>query len=598
MNLLAAANYDPVGGAVTKATTSLIAMTAFDTSNLRLAFTVPAHGMVHVRMSCVHHGATTIAQLFLGCLEGTTLRGRAAPSPMILGTAIAAALVKLEVSFTITGLTPGAVNWDAAYGVETVANAGGIKYGGANNTSGNDAFGGFNFEIWDPRPIPTATPGATGGLFIAGTNAATTITTGLTTTFTGNLTGSVGSVTGAVGSVTARVTANTDQLAGQTVTAGAGVTFPSSVASPTNITAGTITTATNVTTVNGLAANVITAASMAADASAEIADAVWDEDATGHQTQGTFGQAIGDPLLTTSILSRIPAALSGDGFMKADMLSINDDLTSGTNATLNLKKLNIVNNSGSAIYAESQSFGHGLHAKGNNSPTGGNGMRIEGENGMYIQGSAASGHAIQLYAPDGPSGLDIVADVGVGIQITSDDNAILAESFSNDAIFLLADTVGKKSIKAAQDIQVSDGDLTLAAITDAVWDEATAGHTTAGTTGKALTDAGSAGDPWGTTLPGAYAAGTAGKIIGDNINATISSRATQTSVDDLPTNAELATALGTADDAVLAQVALVKAKTDQLTFGVTNTINANITHVIADAVQENGADNTEWGGTP
>lgn len=38
----------------------------------------------------------------------------------------------------------------------------------------------------------------------------------------------------------------------------------------------------------------------------------------------------------------------------------------------------------------------------------------------------------------------------------------------------------------------------------------------------------------------------------------------QTSVDDVPTNAELATALGTADDAVLAQVALVKAKTDNL----------------------------------
>ncbi len=38
----------------------------------------------------------------------------------------------------------------------------------------------------------------------------------------------------------------------------------------------------------------------------------------------------------------------------------------------------------------------------------------------------------------------------------------------------------------------------------------------------------------------------------------------QTSVDDLPTNAELATALGTSDDAVLAEVALVKAKTDNL----------------------------------
>lgn len=64
----------------------------------------------------------------------------------------------------------------------------------------------------------------------------------------------------------------------------------------------TTTTATNVTTVNGLAANVITAASMAADAGAEIADAVWDEDATGHQTQGTFGQAIGDPVLDTNTL--------------------------------------------------------------------------------------------------------------------------------------------------------------------------------------------------------------------------------------------------------------------------------------------------------
>jgi len=48
-------------------------------------------------------------------------------------------------------------------------------------------------------------PGTAGGHFIAGTNAATTITTGLTTTFTGNLTGSVGSVTGAVGSVTGAV---------------------------------------------------------------------------------------------------------------------------------------------------------------------------------------------------------------------------------------------------------------------------------------------------------------------------------------------------------------------------------------------------------
>ncbi len=44
---------------------------------------------------------------------------------------------------------------------------------------------------------------------------------------------------------------------------------------------------------------------------------------------------------------------------------------------------------------------------------------------------------------------------------------------------------------------------------------------------------------------------------GGRLDLILDARASQTSVDDLPTNAELATALGTADDAVLAQVALV-----------------------------------------
>ena len=51
---------------------------------------------------------------------------------------------------------------------------------------------------------------------------------------------------------------------------------------------------------------------------------------------------------------------------------------------------------------------------------------------------------------------------------------------------------------------------------------------------------------------------------GGRLDLILDARASQTSVDDLPTNAELATALGTADDAVLAQVALVKAVTDKV----------------------------------
>lgn len=112
---------------------------------------------------------------------------------------------------------------------------------------------------------------------------------------------------GAVSTVTDvinRVTANTDQLAGQTVTAAAGVTFPTSVASPTNITAGTITTVTNLTNLPSIPANWLTAAGMDATASAEIADAVWDEAISGHLGAGSTGAALnaagsaGDPWTT------------------------------------------------------------------------------------------------------------------------------------------------------------------------------------------------------------------------------------------------------------------------------------------------------------
>lgn len=97
---------------------------------------------------------------------------------------------------------------------------------------------------------------------------------------------------------------------------------------------------------------------------------------------------------------------------------------------------------------------------------------------------------------------------------------------------------------------------------DDVWNEPTAGNTTAGTFGaqlKTVLDAVStlvtAIDAKTTNLPSdpADASVIAGRF--DTLD---------TSIGDLPTNAELATALGTADDAVLAQIALVKAKTDNL----------------------------------
>lgn len=100
----------------------------------------------------------------------------------------------------------------------------------------------------------------------------------------------------------------------------AGETIGVSSGAVSNVT--TAATATAVTTVNGLAANVITAASMNADASAEIADAVWDEDATGHQTQGTFGQAIGDPAADTNTIFKAVVTDAAGANVAADIIAI------------------------------------------------------------------------------------------------------------------------------------------------------------------------------------------------------------------------------------------------------------------------------------
>lgn len=149
MTLLAGKNYDPTT-AVSKATTAALAMTALDTTNLRLTFNAPTNGAVLVRLQGVLHGATTFPQILLGVMSGSTVLGRQAPKVTLAGTALATTFATAEALFVVTGLTSGvAQTWDAAYGVETLVSSTGLKYGGPNNTTANDAFGGFAFECYD-----------------------------------------------------------------------------------------------------------------------------------------------------------------------------------------------------------------------------------------------------------------------------------------------------------------------------------------------------------------------------------------------------------------------------------------------------------------
>jgi hypothetical protein len=150
MACLGAVSYDPATAA-TASTATLIAMTALDTTNLRLTFTAPANGIVMVRLKGVTHGATSSPAIYLGVLDGATLKGRMAPSTTRPSTDTGAtSQIVREAVFLVTGLTPTtSYTWDAAYGVSGVVAASGLKYGGPNNTTTDDAFGAFHFEVWE-----------------------------------------------------------------------------------------------------------------------------------------------------------------------------------------------------------------------------------------------------------------------------------------------------------------------------------------------------------------------------------------------------------------------------------------------------------------
>lgn len=143
---------------------------------------------------------------------------------------------------------------------------------------------------------------------------------------------------------------------------------------------------------------------------------------------------------------------------------------------------------------------------------------------------AAGGITAASFAADAITAAKIAADVGTEIAAAVWDRLTSALTTVGSAGKLLVDNLNATVSSRLASASYTAPD-SAATISDAVWDELISGHLGAGGTGAALNAAGSAGDPWTTPLPGAYGAGTAGKIVGDNVNATISSRASQASVD-------------------------------------------------------------------
>lgn len=165
--------------------------------------------------------------------------------------------------------------------------------------------------------------------------------------------------------------------------------------------------------------------------------------------------------------------------------------------------------------------------------------------------------------------------------------------------------------------QTTDGYIFKTTAVAQVWDETLAAHLTSGSTGQALNAAGAAGDPWTTALPGAYSAGQAGYIIGTNLDATVSSRASQSSVDTIDgivdsillDTAEIGaagaglTALASAANlAVVAgyldtEIAAIKAKTDNLPASPAATGDIPSAASVADAVWDEAVSGHTSSGT-
>ncbi len=142
-----------------------------------------------------------------------------------------------------------------------------------------------------------------------------------------------------------------------------------------------------------------------------------------------------------------------------------------------------------------------------------------------------------LVAYDPPTKAELDAAVA-NVSVDEIQPSALADLFNTDSGTTYGSAVAGSVVKEIAD-NAGGSSLTAADIADAVWEEAIADHSgTAGSTAEQLAAAGAAGDPWATALPGAYGSGTAGKIVGDNLNATVSSRASQSSVDTVDGNVD------------------------------------------------------------
>ena len=147
--------------------------------------------------------------------------------------------------------------------------------------------------------------------------------------------------------------------------------------------------------------------------------------------------------------------------------------------------------------------------------------------------SDKTGYSLTQAFPSNFSSLAITAGGAVTAGTVSDKTGYsltqaFPTNFSSLAITAGGVTTANTTQLAGQTVTAAAGvtfPSSVSSLTAAnVWQTDISGYTTAGYAGTYLKGAGSSGDPWSTAIPGSYGVGTAGYIVGNNLDASITSR--------------------------------------------------------------------------
>jgi hypothetical protein len=396
--------------------------------------------------------------------------------------------------------------------------------------------------------LANAVPGAAGGLLIAGTNTATTFAgvaaAGATPATAGlTVTGGAASTTGG-GVAAAAIVVTGGAGAASTNGAASGATFAGGGTNTVASTADGIK-ATGTSTGHGLDAQ--SGAGATGNGINAVSNATNGSGATLTKAgSGNDLNATSTPLVlakTTNITGFNDIAATA--VVSAGAITTSGGAVSTVTTVTNRVTANVDQIDGAALTA---------HAAGK-MPA--DVLTIAGtaQTGLDLGGTWTAARAAHLDA-----------DISSRMATYTQPTGFLAATFPNGTIANTTNiTAGTITTTTNLTNAATAGDLTATmktSVENAVWDATMASHVTAGSTGAALNAAGGAGDPWITALPGAYAAGSAGFIIGTNLNA---------------------------------KVGDVKLQTDKLTFTVANKLDVNVLYVNGTAVTGAGTAANPWG---